>query len=80
MDFTQVILILVILILSIIVGYLFIKSVYLDEKNKVNDITNLMLDIELKKKGLDEKYKAMSIDDIVTERNKSKSDRESRDS
>lgn len=73
MDFTQVILILIILILSIFAGYLFIKSVYWERKDKVNDITNLMLDIELKKKGIDEKYKSLPIDDIVNERNKRKS-------
>lgn len=80
MEFMQVILILCVLVLAVFAFYLFIKNAILDEKNKVNDITNLMLDIELKKKGLDEKYKAMSIDDIVTERNRAKSDRESRDS
>lgn len=72
MDFTQVILILIVLSLSILVIYLFFRNINLEHRNKVNDITNLMLDIELKKKVIDEKYKDMSIDDVVSERNKRK--------
>lgn len=62
-----------------LIGYFLYKQGKLEEQNKINDITNKMLDIELKKKELDEKFAKMSLEDLVNNRNAKKSSSNSSD-
>lgn len=70
MDFGSTILIIIILILSILVVYTFIKNVRISNRLEDSEIKNILTDIEMKKRKIRDEVNATPLDRLIDERNK----------
>lgn len=70
MDFGSTILIIIILILSILVVYTFIKNVRINNRLEDSEIKNILTDIEMKKRKIRDEVNATPLDRLIDERNK----------